>query len=92
MPDALNLHDPGIAEDFVNHPIISDADAIRALGTGELMRTVRQRVFRQFAHGLDDAGHLLTRQTADVLPRGVAPLDAQGFHRAGGQRGIRRAG
>ena len=56
MSDALDLNDPGIAEDFVNNPVISDAEAIGALGTSELMRTVRQRVFRQFAHGLDERG------------------------------------
>ena len=37
VSDALDLNDPGIAEDFVHDTVISDAEAIGALGTSELM-------------------------------------------------------
>ena len=82
VSDSLNLDDVGIAEYLVDDAVIPDADSASALGTRELLRTVRERIIRELADGGYDACHLVTRQTANVLPGGVAPLNLKASHRA----------
>ena len=75
VSDALNLDDMRIAEHFINDAIIPGADSISARGTGELLGAVGQRVIGELSDGGYNASHFLTRQTANVFPGRVAPLN-----------------
>jgi len=93
VPDTLDHHDMDIAENFVNDAIVSNPDALGALGalgSGKLLGAVRKRIICELTDRFDDADDLLAGQTAEVLLGGVAPLKVKAFHRASGPRGIRR--
>ena len=75
VPDSLHLDDVRVAEYLVDDSVISNADSVGALGAGELLRAVWKRIICELADGLNDARHLVTRQT----PRDAANCECPFF-------------
>ena len=64
MPDSLD--DDGFLrqEHFVNHAVVSEADAVRVLPAGEFLRAMREGLVGEFHDRVDNPRHFMGRQAA----------------------------
>ena len=82
MPHALDLDNFGVAEQLIHHAIITNADSVCALGTSQFLGAMRQWLVSELLYSRDDPQDGFARNTAQVLPRGLPPLQTKGGHHA----------
>ncbi len=82
MPHPLDFDNVRIPAKFLYDAIIAGADSICALGTCQLLRSMRQRLFGELRYFRYNTRYLLTWNMAQIFCRRRSPLKVKGGHRA----------
>ena len=80
MPDADDLDDEVSFEDAVDQPVITDPNAVGALGATHFPNTRGKRVRRKVLYGLQYLRDYPAVEPSKVFCGGGFPLDVIGIH------------
>jgi hypothetical protein len=78
MSHPLNFNQLRFGHYFIHNPIISHPDSVGVLRAGQLFHPDWKRILCQLFDRFKHPIHHIRRQLAQVFPRGLLPLNAEG--------------